>query len=121
MIEFADAALDRLLAGGSDEPVVMLNLLRFRPDGGRERYQEYVERSGAVGAKHGLRLTFAGIGHPALVAEPGQEWDLVVLVTYPSRRAFVEFIRDPDYQAVAHLRTEALLETVLQPTTPLVS
>jgi hypothetical protein len=27
-------------------------------------------------------------------------------------------IRDPEYQAVAHLRGEALVESVLQPTTP---
>jgi hypothetical protein len=28
-------------------------------------------------------------------------------------------IGDPEYQAVAHLRSEALVESVLQPTTPI--
>lgn len=115
MIDFDDAALERLLADQSGEPVTMLNLLRFRPDGGRERYEEYVAQTADVGARHGLQLAFAGVGERALVAEPGQEWDMVALVRYPDRRAFVEFVRDPDYRAVAHLRTEALLETVLQP------
>jgi uncharacterized protein (DUF1330 family) len=44
---------------------------------------------------------------------------MVVLVRYPDRQAFAAMIRDPDYQAVAHLRSEALVESVLQPTTPL--
>ncbi len=54
----------------------------------------------------------------ALVADDGQAWDMVALMRYPSRQAFVDFYRDPDYQPVAHLRGEALLETVLQPTAP---
>ena len=44
---------------------------------------------------------------------------MVALVRYPTRNAFAQFVRDPDYRAVAHLRTEALLETVLQPTSEL--
>ncbi len=44
---------------------------------------------------------------------------MVALVRYPSRQAFADMIRDPDYQAVAHFRSEALVESVLQPTVPL--
>ena len=44
---------------------------------------------------------------------------MVVLVRYPDRQAFVDMIRDPDYRAGAHLRSDALVETVLQPTVPL--
>lgn len=36
MIEIEDHALDALLTDDPGGPVVMLNLLRFRPDGGRE-------------------------------------------------------------------------------------
>jgi hypothetical protein len=36
MIEIDERALDALLAEDPGGPVVMLNLLRFRPDGGRE-------------------------------------------------------------------------------------
>lgn len=39
------------------------------------------------------------------------------MIRYPSRQAFVDMVRDPDYQAIEHLRTEALLVSVLQPTT----
>jgi hypothetical protein len=40
----------------------------------------------------------------------------VLLVRYPSRRAFSDMVRDPEYQVGTHLRTEALTEAVLQPT-----
>lgn len=56
---------------------------------------------------------------PAIVTEHGQVWDMVALVRYPSRQAFADMIRDPDYRAISHFRNEALAEAVLQPTTPL--
>lgn len=43
MIEIEDHTLDALLADDPGGPVVMLNLLRFRPDGGRESYQRYAD------------------------------------------------------------------------------
>ena len=48
MHKFADADLDQFLAEDPGGPVVMLNLLRFRPDGGRERYQQYVDAVRAI-------------------------------------------------------------------------
>ncbi len=43
--------------------------------------------------------------------------DAVLLVRYPSREAFSRMVADPEYQQVTHLRTEALTEALLQPTT----
>jgi uncharacterized protein (DUF1330 family) len=118
--ELTDHDLDVLLAEDPGGPVVMLNLLRFRPDGGREVYQEYVERVGAgMSAKYGLTFDYLGEGGPVLVGGDGHAWDMVALVRYPSRQAFVDMVRDPEYRAVAHLRTEALVDAVLQPTVPL--
>jgi uncharacterized protein (DUF1330 family) len=119
MIEIDERELDALVAHDPGGPVVMLNLLRFRPDGGRESYQRYAEALGqSINARYGLNMEYLGNGGRALVAEDGQAWDMVVLVRYPDRQAFAAMIRDPDYQAVAHLRSEALVESVLQPTTP---
>jgi uncharacterized protein (DUF1330 family) len=120
MIEIDARALDALLAEDPGGPVVMLNLLRFRPDGGRESYQRYAEALGPeINARYGVQVEYLGVGERALVAEDGQAWDMVVLVRYPSRQAFADMIRDPGYQAVAHFRSEALVESVLQPTVPL--
>ncbi|MTV24077.1 DUF1330 domain-containing protein [Nitriliruptoraceae bacterium ZYF776] len=111
--------LRRLLAEDPGGPVVMLNLLRFDPDGGRERYAEYARAVGRTFLpRYGGEVVYAGDGHPALVAEDGQAWDAVLCVRYPSREAFARMVADPEYQEVTHLRTGALLEATLQPTTP---
>jgi hypothetical protein len=39
MISCAPADLERFLAEDDGKPVTMLNLLRFKPDGGRDRYR----------------------------------------------------------------------------------
>jgi uncharacterized protein (DUF1330 family) len=96
----------------------MLNLLRFKPDGGRERYLEYVEHFRRTANGFGAEVLYVGDGSSALVAEDGQAWDAVLLVRYPSRQAFSDMVRDPGYGAGTHLRTEALAEAVLQATVP---
>lgn len=116
-IDPTGADLKRLLAA-DDGPVVMLNLLRFRPDGGRARYLEYARALTEVLPRFGGEVLYAGDGHSPLVAEDGQAWDAVLCVRYPDRAAFSRMVADPDYQQVTHLRTEALTEAVLQPTTP---
>ncbi len=111
------ADLKRLLTEDDGGPFVMLNLLRFA-DGKREQYDEYVERAGEFVKRYGGESLYYGDGSTALVAEPGQNWDAVVLVRYPSREAFSRMVADPEYQAISHLRTGALTEAVLQATTP---
>jgi uncharacterized protein (DUF1330 family) len=112
------ADLKRFLADDPGGPVVMLNLLRFRP-GGREKYGEYARRFAEIfGARHGAEVLYFGDGSSVLVGEPGQTWDAVLVVRYPSRRAFSEMVADPDYQTITGLRSEALEEAVLQATVP---
>jgi uncharacterized protein (DUF1330 family) len=97
--------------------LVMLNLLRFA-DGGRTHYEAYAAAIQPFLAKVGGSVVYAGLAGDPLVAEAGQGWDAVVIVRYPDRRAFMAMVADPGYQAITHLRTRALRETVLQPTTP---
>jgi len=116
------ADLKRYLAEDPGGPVVMLNLLRFKPDGGRESYAKYAEvLQETYLDKYGAEVLYAGQGSTALVAEEGQAWDAVLLVRYPSRQAFSSMVADPDYQQFTHFRTEALTEAVLQATVPVES
>ncbi|MQA16548.1 MAG: DUF1330 domain-containing protein [Pseudonocardiaceae bacterium] len=115
-IDPTGAGLKAFLAEAPDDPIVMLNLLRFAP-GGAQRYREYLEHFRPQAERFGARVLYYGQGGSAIVAEAGQEWDAVLLVHYPSRRAFSDMVRDPDYQQGSHLRSEALVEAVLQPTT----
>ncbi len=112
------ADLKRMLAEDPGGPVVMLNLLRFRP-GGRGSYEEYARHLATTFLpRYGARVIYAGDGSTSLVAERGQAWDAVLLVRYPSREAFSQMVADPEYRQVTHLRTEALAEAVLQATVP---
>lgn len=98
---------------GEDAPVTMLNLLRFKPEGGRERYEEYGAAVAPLLERAGARVAFLGESAPALLGKG--EWDLVLLVEYPTRQAFLEMIGSAEYQAIGHLRTEALEEGELHP------
>ena len=110
--------LKRYLQEDPGGPVVMLNLLRFA-EGGREAYARYAEALRTTFLpRYGAEVLYAGDGSTPLVAEAGQDWDAVLLVRYPSREAFSRMVADPEYQEVTHLRTQALTEAVLQPTTP---
>ena len=121
MIKFDDDALDDYLREDPGGPVVMLNLLRFAPDGGAEKYLAYAQQFAAQGLneKYGVEIVYGGQGFNPLVAEEGQAWDMVALIHYPSRQNFIDMVHDPLYQQFEHLRTEALVESVLQPTSPL--
>jgi uncharacterized protein (DUF1330 family) len=94
-------------------PVTMLNLLAFKPDGGRERYLEYGVAVTPLLEKAGGRLVFQGQAAPVVLGD--RSWDLVLLVEYPTRQAFLDMISSAEYQAIAHLRTEALAKGELHP------
>jgi uncharacterized protein (DUF1330 family) len=111
------SSLKAFVAVAPEQPVVMLNLLRF-VDGGAERYDRYLAHLERHGEKVGARILYDGRGADPIVAETGKAWDAVLLVSYPNRRAFSTMVRDPEYQRGTHLRTKALSEAVLQPTTP---
>ncbi|HEY8083682.1 MAG TPA: DUF1330 domain-containing protein [Solirubrobacterales bacterium] len=100
---------------GNGSPVVMLNLLSFKPNGGRARYEEYGAAVAPLLEKIGGRIIFVGESSPALLGD--DSWDLVALVEYPTRQAFLDMIGSPEYQAVGHLRTEALAKGELHPMT----
>lgn len=115
MITVTAADIDRFLAEDDHQPIVMLNLLRFKADGGRQRYLDYLAMAGPIVARYGAKILFAGDGVTALCAETGQSWDAVALVRYPNRSTFVDMIADPAYAVADPIRMSALEEAVLQP------
>ena len=111
--------LKRFLEEDPGGPVTMLNLLRFKPDGGRDSYNKYAKAIVPFLQKVGGEVLYLGdTTSPLVQPDAGNDWDAVLLVTYPSRKAFSQMVADPEYQQITHLRTEALEAAVLQPTTP---
>ncbi|RYF83759.1 MAG: DUF1330 domain-containing protein [Comamonadaceae bacterium] len=111
----------------AEGPIVMLNLLAFRDQAvqapgapartGREAYAAYIEAVAPLLQRAGATVQWQGDAHHALVAPPGESWDEVLLVTYPSRDAFVTMMQSPEYKAIVHHRTAALRDARLVATT----
>lgn len=116
MLTLIENALELFLDGDDGQPVVMLNLLRFHQNDGRERYAEYIAVATPILARFGAEIVYVGNGLPALSAESGQAWDAVALIRYPTRQAFADMVMDADYRDRAGpMREAALTEAVLQP------
>lgn len=108
------ADLKRFMTEDQGGPVVMLNMLQYSQDGATS-YREYTERIGPFLAEVGGEIVYAGNLSAALVAPDGWRWDAILLVRYPSRRAFSHMVANPDYQQITGLRAAALDEAILQP------
>ncbi|WP_426731138.1 DUF1330 domain-containing protein [Myxococcus faecalis] len=109
--------IERFLQEDPGGPLVMMNLVKFK-EGGRASFAEYANAVMPFMLKAGAQPLYAGDCSTPLVAEPGQTWDAVMLVRYPSRAAFLQMVSDPEYQRFNHLRTAALHEAVMVATLP---
>ena len=105
-------------ARAKDERVFMLNALWFKPAGGAEKYREYMQAAGPFVAKHGASSPGAYVPEAALIGE--FDADLVFFVEWPNEAAFLKLIADPGYQAISHLREEAIKDSLLIRCRPLV-
>ena len=100
----------------NQEPFVMLNLLKFKKEGGREAYFRYVKESGPFVEGVGAKVLYFGKAKELLNGT--EYWDILMLVQYPSRKAFLKMANNPDYLKVHELRKEALERAVLYATDP---
>ncbi len=105
-----------LAANTNQEPFVMLNLLKFKSDGGRESYFRYVNESRPFVEGVGAKVVYFGKAKELLNGT--ETWDILMLVQYPSRKAFLEMANNPDYLKAHKFREEALERAVLYATDP---
>lgn len=109
----------------ADQPILMLNLLRYHADAaypaasehapcsGREAYARYSRTALAKVRGVGGRVQLLAQAGVALIAPPDEQWDELLLVQYPSREAFLGMLADPEYQAATVHRTAALADSRL--------
>ncbi len=126
-----DADRDALAAmAGSDPnaPIVMLNLLRYREraanghgvDGlsGRDAYAVYGKQfADKMHPKYGGEPIWMGRAHHTVIGT--EDWDIAILVRYPTRRQFLAMLKDPDYRAIAPIRAASLADSRLIETSQL--
>jgi uncharacterized protein (DUF1330 family) len=113
------------LATAPDEgPVVMLNLLKFKahadgaPGSGREAYGRYGDAAVEMIEARGGKVLWSGRGQQILIGDPAEDWDAVLLVQYPSRKAFIEMVTAPEYDDAHTHREQGLERTVVVACSP---
>jgi uncharacterized protein (DUF1330 family) len=100
--------MEGFLEGDSDTPIAMINLLKFKEkaeyeDGrdtdltGEQAYaiygKEVVEHLKKVGGK----VSFGGSINRLMLGEVEELWDTTFIAKYPSKKAMLKMINDPDY------------------------
>jgi len=115
-IKSNDDQFQALADNTNEEPFVMLNLLKFKKDGGREAYFRYIKESGPFVAAVGAKVVY--FGKPKELLQGEEDWDLLMLVSYPSRKAFQTMTHNPDYLKVHEFRAEGVERAVLYATDP---
>jgi len=111
-------ALDR------DQPIEMLNLVKFRQKAtypaehalagadltGAQAYANYGRDTGPITARLGASIVWRGSWQTTLIGPADEVWDEMFIARYPTAHAFLEMVTDPDYhKAVVH--RQAAVET----------
>jgi len=110
-----------------DEPIHMLNLLLFRdhaeyPEGhehhgngwsGRRAYHEYGKTSGPVFARVGGSIVWRGAFQTMVIGPDDRRWHDGFVAQYPNAGAFLEMVKDPEYQKAVVNRNAALVDSRL--------
>ena len=111
-----------------DAPVQMLNLLRFNPIAryapddpeyaaepvsGTAAYEKYSEEATPAFAAAGGKQLWIAAPELILIGPAEEKWDLAFAAFYPTAQAFVDMVRNPDYQRATRHRTAAVADSRL--------
>jgi len=116
--------VEALMSDTSGDPVVMLNLLKFRDwasyaDGrpctltGREAYGLYAEPMQRLVEENGGRFLFGGAVAAMVIGDVDDPWDTCALVEYPSAAAFAAIVTSPDVGEIGVHRAAGLAGQLL--------
>jgi len=108
--------IQTLLTGPADQPIAMLNLLRFKPAAdapdegisGEEAYRRYADPMIAYVQSQGARVIWSGRVASQMIGTGGEGFHMVALVEYPSRAEFLRIANDPHVQEIGVHRAAGL-------------
>ncbi len=108
-LEPTPGQFEALAARPGDAPVVMINLLQFKADGGRESYLRYTREVAPHLQRVGGTVRYAGAS-PSVVIGDGEKpwWDAIIVVEYPSPAAFLDMVSNEEYLKVHEHRAAGL-------------
>jgi uncharacterized protein (DUF1330 family) len=118
--------IKELMNSTDEKPVVMVNLLKFKKitesgEQGREAYERYGRNTMPILKEIGARVLWLGAVKEVFIGGEYDYWDEVLIVEYPSRKAFLQMISRPDYLQIHKDREIALENSALLATTPIVN
>ncbi|MDE4131546.1 DUF1330 domain-containing protein [Phaeobacter sp. QD34_3] len=119
-------ALDR------DQPIEMLNLVKFRDQAaypadhalaeagltGAQAYANYGRETGPIIARLGASIIWRGNWQTTLIGPADETWDEMFIARYPTAHAFLEMVTDPDYRKAVVHRQAAVATSRLIRTSP---
>ncbi len=129
-LEPTQESVQQVFAYLPEGPFVMLNLFRLRdlpdysahpelkpatPSSCRELLYRYIANMDRYLAKVGAERIFLADGGPAMVGPPGERWDVVQKVRYPSRQALIDLAMNEEVQAEVPLRAVMLEDSRVMP------
>ena len=114
-----DQQMAGFLEEGKDQPIYMVNLLKFKdkavyPDKretdltGEEAYAIYGKEVRKHLEKVGGQPIFSGKVSRLMLGEVEDLWDVVAIATYPNRKAMLDMLSDPEYIKSAQHRVAGL-------------
>jgi len=118
--ETVSEVLEALATIPDGQPVVMINLLRYRawavyppgtetePRTGRQAWEQYSMHMLPIFTKIRARPVFRAEAGVSLIGPKEARWDEVLLVEYPSRGVIEGMIASPEYQSAMIHRIAAL-------------
>jgi uncharacterized protein (DUF1330 family) len=108
--------IEELMKGPGDSPVVMVNLLSFkdRADGGNEgmsgdsSYHLYAKKMREFVESKGGRFIWFGRVDSMVIGESDADFDVIGLVEYPNRKAFLEIATSAHVREIGKDRADGL-------------
>ena len=110
-----------------DEPIHMLNMIRFKDKAGyaddsgfadkgwsgARAYEEYGNRIRHIADRVGSSIVYAGVPQLSMIGPDGESWDAIFVVRYPDAAAFNALVTDAEYLQHAFHRTAAVADSRL--------
>ncbi len=105
-----------LMKGPADTPVVMVNLLTFKKQAtddhegepGSAAYMQYAEQMRKIVEAAGGRFIWSGRVDSVVIGSSDERFDVVGLVEYPSRAAFLKIVSSPEVAKIGVHRAAGL-------------
>lgn len=115
-----------------DEPLQMLNMIRFKEKAeyaegsefaakdwtGEQAYAEYSRRSSPIANRIGGKPIYLGIPQLTLIGPQHEKWDAAFIIEYPDLATFLALVNDPEYKKHAFHRSAAVADSRLIRMTP---